>query len=278
MRTITSVTLAAATCLGAGVATAQTAFPFTVSGNTAEARVALLGGMLAADLSIVFESVVGLDPAALVLTAQLVDPLTLGSRLPGGGAVGVPQALPIVFRIEPSRTSRLAFHGVATISLHTHNLTLQLNPPLGLYSSPTGGAFREITTSTGIGSYRAGGSTGGFSEFVVAIDLRPIDTVIVEKLARLESLLLTHVPAIAPEVLGDLQHRFEQIQLLYQSGDLPAAIAASTAFAGAVKAASGSAIPDMWVAHDSVVNVAGQLRSAAETLRYSLTLKVSGTP
>jgi hypothetical protein len=278
MRIITGVTLAAAMFLSAGSATAQTPFPLTISGNKAEARIELLGGLLAADLSIVFESVVGLNPTALVLTAQVVNPLTLGPRLPGDGTVGVPAAFPVLIRIEPSQASGLAFHGIAAISLHTLNLTLQLNPPLGLYSAPTGGAFREITTSTGVGSYRAGGSTGGFSEFVIAIDLRPIDTVIVEKLDRLESLLSTHASAIAPEVLADLQNRFVQIQSLYQSGTLPAAIAASTAFADAVKAASGSAIPDVWRAHDSLVNVAGQLRSAAETLRYSLTLKASGTP
>lgn len=278
MRTITGVTLAATLILSARSAPAQTPFPFTIAGNRAEARIELQGGLLAADLSIVFESVVGLNPTALVLTAQVVNPLTLVPRLPGGGAVGVPAAFPVLIRIEPSQSSGLAFHGIAAISLHTHNLTLQLNPPLGFYSAPTGGAFREITTSTGIGSYRAGGSTGGFSEFVIAIDLRPIDTVIVEKFDRLESLLSTHAPAIAPEVLADLQNRFAQIQSFYQTGALTAAIAASTAFADAVKAASGSAIPDLWHADGSVVNVAGQLRSAAETLRYSLTLKASGTP
>jgi hypothetical protein len=263
--------------LSAGSAHAQIAFPLTISGNSAEARIELPGG-LGADLSIVFESVVGLNPTALVVTAEVVNPLTLLLRLPGAGAVGVPAAFPVLIRIEPRLLRSLAFQGIATISLHTHNLTLQLNPPLGLYSAPTGGAFREITTSTGIGSYRAGGSTGGFSEFVIAIDLRPIDAVIVEKLNWLQSLLSMHASAIPPAVLADLQNRFAQVESLYQTGALTAAIAATTAFADAVKAASGSAIPDLWRAHDSVVNVAGQLRGAAETLRYSLTLKASGTP
>jgi Family of unknown function (DUF6689) len=277
MRTITGVTLAVATLLGARSATAQTPFPLVISGNKAEARITLPGG-ISADFSIVFEDVEGLNPTALVLTAGIVNPLTLLPRLPGGGAVAVPLAFPVLIRIVPSPSSGLEFHGVATLSLHTPNLTLQLNPPLGLYSAPTGGPFREITTSTGIGSYRAGGSTGGFSDFVIAIDLRPIDVVIVEKLDRLQSLLSTHAPVIAPAVLADLQNRFAQIQSLYQSGALAEAITATTAFADAVKAASGTAIPDLWRANDSLVNVAGQLRSAAETLRYSLTLKASGTP
>jgi hypothetical protein len=278
MRTITGVTLAVATLVGAGSASAQIQFPLVISGNKAEARIALPGG-ISADFSIVFEEVEGLNPTALVLTARIVNPLTLLPRLPGGGLVSVPLAFPVLIRIVPSQSSTLAFHGVASLSLHTPNLTLQLNPPLGLYSSPTGGAFTEITTSTGIGSYRAGGSTGGFSDFVIAIDLRPIDVVIVEKLDRLESLLSTHAALIAPAVLADLQNRFAQIQSLYQSGSLAEAIAATTAFADTVKLASGSAIPDLWRANDNtVVNVAGQLRSAAETLRYSLTLKSSGTP
>jgi hypothetical protein len=277
MRVLTTVTVAATLFLGAGSAAAQTPVQLSVSGNRADARIELAGGLVAADLSIVFEDVVGLNPTALLVTAQLVNPLTLVPRLPTGGMV-VPVAFPVLIRIEPTPSSGLAFRGIAAISLHTHNLTLQLNPPLGLYSAPTGGAFREITTSTGIGSYRAGGSTGGFSDFVVAIDPRPIDTAIAEKFDRLASLLSTHASAIAPDVLADLQNRFGQIQSSYQAGALAAAITASTAFADAVRAASGSAIPDVWRAHDSLVNVAGQLRSTAETLRYSLTLKASGIP
>jgi hypothetical protein len=278
MRVLTTVTVAATVFLGAGSAAAQAPLLISVSGNRADARIELAGGLVAADLSIVFESVVGLNPTALALTAQLVNPITLAPRLPAGGGVIVPAAFPVLIRIEPTQSSALAFRGIATISMHTHNLTLQLNPPLGLYSAPTGGAFREITTSTGIGSYRAGASTGGFSEFVVALDLRPIDTAIGEKFDRLTSLLSTHASSIAPDVLADLQNRFGQIQSFYQTGALTAAVTASTAFADAVEAASGRAIPDAWRAHDILANVAGQLRSAAETLRYSLTLKASGIP
>lgn len=276
MRSIIGLTLV--TCLAMSVpAAGQTAFPVTISGTRAEVRVELPGGV-AADLTITFESVVGLHATALEVTASTIDPATLISRLPGGAAAGVPTAFPVLIRVEPRSSSGLSFQGIATISVHTHNLTLQRQPPLGLYSAPSGEAFREITTSTGIGSYRAGGSTGGFSEFLIAVDARPIDTGILGKLDALQAILSGHAEAIAAPVLANLQNRFGQIQALYGAGALQPAIAEVSGFANAVKASSGSAIPDVWRAHDTRVNVAGQLRAAAETLRYSLTLKASGTP
>ena len=46
MRIITGVTLAAATFLSAGSATAQTPFPITISGNKAEVRIESSAGLL----------------------------------------------------------------------------------------------------------------------------------------------------------------------------------------------------------------------------------------
>jgi hypothetical protein len=42
-----------------------------------------------------------------------------------------------------------------------------------------------------------------------------------------------------------------------------------------VKAQSGSAIPDVWRANSTLVNVAGILRASADTLRFSLVFKAN---
>lgn len=149
------------------VAHAQSTFPLTVSGRTATAVIELPGDH-AADLSIEFEDVVQLHAGALEVSARVLSPLdalAIRSRLPGGEAASIPSAYPVLLQIEPTPSSALALAGIVTISLHTHthNLTLNVAAPWRLYSASAGGAFREITRSVGIGSYRVDGSTGGFS-------------------------------------------------------------------------------------------------------------------
>ena len=268
-----------AVLLSALPAGADTSFPLTVSGNGATATIALPGG-LGADLGLTFEGVVGLNPGALDVSASLIVPL-LDPILPRILAAGgrVPVALPLVIRIEPSAASALSFQGVASISLHTHNLVLNPLLPLSLFSATNGGPFRDITKSEGIGSYRAGGSTGGFSEFVIVLDLRLIDPVIRGKFDALTALLDTHAASIEPATLAALESRLATARAHYNAGALVAAIAEVSAFGADVLAASGAAIPDVWRANDpSLVNVAGQLRSGADTLKFSLSRKQSGSP
>jgi hypothetical protein len=267
-----------AVLLSAAPAAADTVVPLTISGNGATATIALPGG-LGADLGITFENVVGLNPAALEVSVHVVVPLLdpiLPRLLAAGGKV--PVGLPLVIKIEPTETSALSFQGVASIDLHTHNLTLNPLVPLSLFSASNGGPFRDITKSEGIGSYRVGGSTGGFSEFVIVLDLRRIDPVIRGKFDALSALLDTHGGSIDPATLAALETRLATARSHYNAGALVAAITEVGAFGADVQAASGTAIPDVWRANDPLVNVAGQLRSAAETLKFSLARKQSGSP
>jgi hypothetical protein len=123
-----------------------------------------------------------------------------------------------------------------------------------------------------------GGSTGGFSEFVIVLDKRAINSVIVGKFDALSALLDTHGDSIDPTILAALESRLATARAHYDAGALVAAIADMTAFSADVQAASGVAIPDVWRANVPSVNVAGQLRSAAETLKFSLSRKQSGSP
>ena len=255
-------------------AAAQSSIPLTVSGREATGTISLPGG-IAADLTIAFEEVVGLHPSALAVSARLTGPLDsdLLARLGGGGLVVPPSAFPVVVTIEPSAASALTFSGAVSVSLHTHNLQLLPSVPLALYSASGGGSFRDITKWEGIGSYRAGGTGGGFSEFVIVVDGRPIQAVVNAKFDALGGLLDAHAAAIPSAVLADLEARLEQARSLDASGATVAAIAAAGGFADVVRANSGAGIPDVWRAHDQRVNVAGLLRSAADTLKFSLTRK-----
>jgi hypothetical protein len=240
---------------------------------------------IGADLRIAFHNVVGLTPQALDVTATLVNPLdpALLGRLPGSGvcvpptagAACVPVGFPVLIRISPSASSRLSFEGIYIISLHTHNLHLDPNVPFSLLKSPDGGPFKDITKSEGRGSYRDDGSGGDFSEFLIVVDFRDIDSVIAGKFDDLQALLTNNADSISPDVLATLQSNLSDARTLYQSGAIRQAIVAMTVFSRYVKAHSGEDIPDVWRANCSpLINVAGLLRSGAETLRFSLDRKL----
>ena len=246
----------------------------SVSDNEAQASFELPGG-LAADLSLSFENVVGLTPTALEVWVTLVNPVdpALLSRLPLDG-VGIPVGFPVLIRISPSATSTLSFSGAYTISLHTHNLQLLPNLPLSLFKAPEGGAFRDITKWEGRGSYRDDGGGGDFSEFMIVLDLRPIDGVIAGKFDDLQALINDNAASMPAAVVTELQSELVQARTAYQAGNLRQAIAQMRDFSRYVKRHGGAEIPDVWRANCSpVVNVAGLLRSSADTLKFSLDRK-----
>lgn len=274
MRVLPTAPLFACALVHAAAVCAQTPVPLTISGRTATALVEL-PGEYAVDLSIAFEEVVGLNPNALDVSARLVTPLDLGllARLPAG--VTLPSGLPVVIRIEPTPSSALSFEGVVTVTLHTHNLELDLRSPLGLFSASSGGPFREITRRVSMGSYRVDGSSGGFSEFLIARDRRNIDSVIAGKFGDLRAVLQDHASAVPAGLFAALQLQLDQAEALFSYGLLEAAIGVVAAFARAVEAQSGALIPDVWRANDDRANVAGLLRAGADTLKYSLTAKAN---
>jgi len=256
----------------------QTTVVPTISGTELTARIELANGV-AADLTITFEKVIGLNPSALALTATLINPKDVGfaGRLPDP-AVSVPAAFPVVLRIDPTASSALSFEGVYKLSLYTSNLTLAANSPLRLYRAPSGGTFQDMTGFLQAGSVRAGGSGPGFSDFVIVADARLIDSVIAGKFDALQNQLSANSPAIDPAVAADLQQRLSQARSAYNAGSLAAAIDGITAFGDQVKKQSGALIPNVWRANGGPVNVAGLLRSAADTLTFSLAFKSNLTP
>jgi hypothetical protein len=252
--------------------------PVTLSINGTEALGSFDIGGIGADLRLDFENVVGLVPSAFDVTASLVNPIdpTLLARLPAGGLLGIPIAFPVVIRISPSASSSLSFEGPYFVSFHTHNLQLNPDVPFSLFKAPDGGAFKDITKSEGRGSYRDDGGGGDFSEFLIVVDLRPIDSVIAGKFDDVQALITNNADSISPDVVIALQNMLLNARTSYQSGAIREAIFTMSAFSRYVKAHSGEDIPDVWRANCSpLVNVAGLLRSGADTLKFSLDRKLS---
>jgi hypothetical protein len=265
-------------------ASAQVPVPLTITGNIARGTIDLPGGV-GAQLTLTFETVTGLDPDALAVTATLVDPNdpALRARLPGRPLlpwlpppVTIPAAFPVLLHITPTPSSALSFTGLYNISIYTHNLQLDPDVPFALHKAEDGGPFHDIMVTEGIGSYRAGGGGGDFSDFLIVVDRRNINTVILQKFAALSALLTEHALSIPPAVLTSLLDRLASTRTLFLTGNLLPAIAEITAFSQDVIAHSGGGeIPDVWQASGGSVNVAGLLRSAADTLRFSLDRKAS---
>ena len=273
MRRVLTTALLLVLCVARSAAPQAIPLPLAINGNQASATIALPGG-IGAELTLTFENSVGLNPSALDAWVSLVNPLdpALLSRLPA--SVQVPVLFPVLLRIGPSASSALSFSGVWTLVLHTHNLQLDPGLPLSLYSAEDGGAFRDIMGWEGTGSYRAGGSGGNFSEFLIVIDLQAVDVVITRKFAAVQALLNDHQHTMPPAVAATLQTRLAQARTRYLLGDISGAIAKMESFASYTLAHSGQDIPDVWRANDpELINVAGLLRSGAGTLIFSLRRK-----
>ena len=241
-----------------------------VVGNELRAGISLPGG-IGADLTVTFEQVEGLSVESLGLGASLVS-LTpdLLERL--GGAL-VPSAFPLLITIAPPAGGGLSFQGVVDINVHTHLLPFTPDTPLRLFGASPGGPFHDITVSMGMGSYRARGRKGSFSEFLILVDLRRVNTVIAQKLDRIDTLLADNEAQIAPAVFTELTALAAQIRSKHSAGRTQEAIAKTEEFVALVTSHSGADIPDVWRATRDVVNVAGRLRAAGDTLRFSLILK-----
>lgn len=242
-----------------------------VEGNELRAEISLPGG-IGADLALTFEQVVGLTEANVGLEAVLVNPLDpdLLERLL---QAAVPLGFPLLLRIEPPADGGLSFSGPVSISLHTHNLGFIPLTPLRIFAAPLGGSFQDITESVGSGSYRCRGRKGSFSEFLILVDLRPLPLAIQEKLGRLDGILEDNAASIPAPLHAELTDLADGIRSAYEQRKKSLAISRTNQFLALVAANSGTAIPNVWRSSGDLVNVAGQLQAAAETLRFSLGLQ-----
>src|SRR5690606_33076263 len=147
------------------------------SGNNAHASISMPLGV-GADLSVSFSEVDNLSPANLSVQSARIGPLdpSVLSRLPAlvNTLAG---SFPMVVTIEPSAMGALEFADTVRVEMHTHNLQYTPGTRVRLFKAEQGGTFRDITEAVEPGSVRARGRTGGFSQFMLAMDLRPSSVV-----------------------------------------------------------------------------------------------------
>jgi hypothetical protein len=252
----------------------------TIDGNEVRAALALPGG-IGAELTLRFESAVGLSSESLGLSVEAIDPLSpavLG-LLPDPADLSVPGAFPVLITIAAAPGGGLAFEGVVEIELYTRNLSYSAGSTLRLFSSSDGAAFRDLTDDVSGGSYRVRGSSGQFSEFLILADERPVAEIVASKFARLNELLTASSGAIDPAVANQLTLLAANARNFWQSGDPGAAIAELRLLDEAAEtAAEAGLVPGVWRSSRDVDNVAGMLRANARTLRFTLGLALAGTP
>jgi hypothetical protein len=260
--------LLSALLLWSGLATAQS-LPISVgiSGNVATIRVGNASSPMA-DVILTFDDAVGLTPAALGVSAQLVDinAAAMTSRLPNPSLVKLSSGLPVMITIEPPRTGGLIQRRVTHVEVHTHALAYTPGSTFRLFKAQLGGTFRDITGEVAPGSVRTRGTTPGWSQFLVVADLRPSANVIVAKYSYLRT-QASPLPDLEEAPLVALLDASEDA---LGAGDFATASARLEEFRARVSQRAGSTIPDVWKATRDVTNTAGELLAGADTLAFSI--------
>jgi hypothetical protein len=245
--------------------------PFQVIGNQVKAEINL--GILHVRLQITFEDVMGLNQNALNITATkiLTGDLSILQRLTDPTQITIPLQLPVLINITPSQNSTLTFTGNYEVELYTQNLNFL--PALRLLKAGNGLQFRDITTFTGMGSYRVRGTSGDFSDFLILIDLRNVQTVIQQKFSFLQQTLSSNAAQIEPAFYQSLQGWLDAARSSWQAGQKSQAVSSLEAMISAIKLDDGASVPNTYRANDpNTKNVAGALRAEAATLIFSLNL------
>ncbi|WP_372763369.1 DUF6689 family protein [Pseudoalteromonas sp.] len=244
-----------------------------IQGNKVEAVIHLPGG-ISADITLQFENTVGLTKDSLGLSAELVDVTSLSflDRLPDVTNIVPALAFPMMITIEPKADSGFSFSGLATVDVHTHNLEYTAGTPLRFFKAPLNGEFKDITVTMGAGSYRVRGATGGFSQFIIAADLRASLVVVNNKFNDLQTALNDFAAQIDSDVYTQLLQDLADINQLILLQEYNAASNKLNAFKRSVNDNRGNNIPDVWRSSRDIRNVAGELIAYANTLRFSLRL------
>ena len=245
----------------------------SIQGNKAYAEITLPGD-ITADITLTFENTVGLTKDSIGISAELVDfnALSFLSRLSDPLSIVPAVAFPMMITVEPLSTSGFAFEGLASVDIHTHNLEYTASTPLRFFKAPLNGEFKDITVTMGAGSYRARGSTGKFSQFIIAADLRPVMTVVDNKFADLQAALVGFSSQIAPGVYTQLSQLVSDIDQSIASVQLNDATKKLNQLKQLISNHRGLDIPDVWRSSRDIDNVAGELLAYANTLRFSLRL------
>lgn len=263
----TTSTLAGTTDEVTQTVTSLVPLSVSASGNHAEIRVgAAIVPLLEVNLD--FQDATGLSATSLGASAQLVSlgDAGLAGRLPDLELTSLTNTLNVLITIEPPANGGLSFRGTGRLEIHTHLLPYTVGSSLRVFKAPLLGPFRDVTDEIAQGSVRARTTYGGFSQFLIMVDLRPTGMVVDEKIGWLRG----RVASLPGGERAPLDAFLDQADAAIDAADYPGAIAAIDAFRTRVQARAGHYIPNEWRATGDVENEAGQLIAGANTLRFSV--------
>jgi hypothetical protein len=280
-----------------------------VEGDTANATISVTadnGTTYDADVTIVFESPQNLTPAALNLTASVIDPDEIDPRLavdqygasncyqpllPLGTPPQCPTvdpAFPVMITVEPivipwlfssgfdggdSGGGVFSFINTYQLDVHTHDLAYVDGSPYRLFKGPVDGNFHDVTTDVMAGSMRARGRGGAFSQFVIATDPRPPLTASMQKIVELNIRILAAI--LSDGLQLDLINLLIKVNALLLI-DITGALAVLDELIDLIELDAGTDIANVWSADHSVVNDAGEMSELARTLKFSMLRQQGG--
>jgi len=238
-----------------------------VVGNVATAQIGNPTNPIA-ELTLSFDDASGLTPASLGIRASTIDITdpNLLARLPDPRLVRLDSALPLLVTIEPPATGGLRFRRSGRFELHTHALAYSLGSNLRVFKAPIGGQFRDTTEEIAQGSVRARSRYGGFSQFVIATDLRETGAVVSEKIATLRARVASLQASEQPAFTAQL----DTVESAVASQDYTTALAAIDLISDRAQARAGNGLLDEWRATHDADNQAGELLAGAATLKFSV--------
>lgn len=242
----------------------------TIDDNRVQAKLSL-SVLMEVDVTLEFENSIGLNADSIEITAELINPTDLNvvNRLPSS-LTGAVSGFPVLVSISPKADAGFGFEGPAMVELYTKAIHYDPDVPLRLFTSHDNGKFEDITTLTSSGSFRARGSTGRFSDFIILLDNRTPTSVINEKLADISSTLSNNQLGIDTALFSQLDSTLNSISQTLSVVDYAAAMVVVDHMITLVESADGALLPNVWRSSGDLVNVQGDLLTQLKTLRFSL--------
>jgi hypothetical protein len=247
----------------------------TIDGNHVDAHVTLpvVGVTLySANVRLEFDNPRNLTEECLGIDAEilsLVDLLDVLARLLDPAGLQVATAFPVRIEIEPPVECGLAFDNEVKIEIDTPNL---LFIPLSAYrmqKAPIGGQFRDITSQVLAGSVRARGSSGGFSEFIMVLDLfQDYDTDFMTAYNALDSSIQNR--PISATAQSTLAADLALVKAAYDADNYAAALTHLAALEAHLRTFAGNGVANEWRSARDLVNDLGDMVSLIGALRFNL--------
>jgi len=275
------VRAACASALLAFAAAAQATVVIDIQGDVATADISLptAGPTYHAQLVLTFDDPVGLSAQCLGISATALEGAALvavNARLADAPNTALDPAFPVLVTVDPPTGCGLGFRNEVLVELHTEDLAYAAFSPYRLFKAPTGGTFVDITAATESGSFRARGTTGGFSEFVIAKrtvqDYAADATAIYDALhERLDD------DDISPTTQRVLETDLNLSRAAFEAGATNDAITLLQAFRTRFDQLAGTEIPNEWRDERDLVDDAGEIASLTDALAFALS-RLAGNP